>query len=54
MQITLAQLIAGFKAAMTIDGLAAHLDVPVTEVRARLRALTPGEETAIHYAMEGH
>ena len=54
MQITLAQLTAGFKAAMTIDGLAAHLEVPVTDVRARLRALTPCEETAINNAMEGH
>jgi hypothetical protein len=52
MQITLAQLVVGFKSAMTIHGLAGHLGVPVEDVRARFRALTPAEETAINTAME--
>ncbi len=54
MTITTAQLLAGFKAAMTPHELADSLAVPVEDVRARIRALTPAEEAEINEAMEGH
>ena len=51
MNIPIAQLLVGFRSAMTDHGLADHLGVPVQEVRARLMALTPDEESAINQAM---
>lgn len=53
MQITLAQLIVGFKSAMTFKGLAEDLGVSEEDVRARIRALTPEEERTINTEMEG-
>lgn len=53
MQITLAQLIVGFKSAMTFNGLAEHLGVTEEDVKARLRALTPAEEAFINQEMDG-
>lgn len=53
MHISLAQLLFGFKAALTIDDLAAHLGVSVAAVRDRIRAITPAEEAHINTAMEG-
>lgn len=54
MHITLAQLLVGFKAAMTVHSLADILNVTAADVRARIRALTPAEEAEINAAMEGH
>jgi hypothetical protein len=51
MEITLAQLITGFTSAMTIQGLADYLGVPLVDVRARLSALTPDEERQIAQAL---
>lgn len=54
MHITLAQLVVGFKAAMTVHELAVSLGVVANDVRARIRALTPAEEAEINAVMEGH
>lgn len=51
MNITIAQLLVGFKSAMTAQELADHLGVSVNDVRARIRALTPDEEHEINQAM---
>lgn len=53
MNITVAQLLIGFESAMTDTALADHLGVPVQEVRARLRSLTPEEEELINKEMGG-
>jgi predicted ArsR family transcriptional regulator len=53
MEITVAQLLIGFKSAMPIDGLAEHLGVTPQAVRDRLRTLTLEEETCINQEMEG-
>ena len=53
MKITVAQLLAGFKSAMSDTELADHLGVTVQEVRSRLRALTPEEEAHINNEMGG-
>lgn len=53
MEITVAQLLIGFKSAMTDTALADHLGVPVQVVRERLRSLTPEEETDINNQMGG-
>lgn len=54
MHITLAQLLVGFKAPMTVHELADSLEVAADDVRARIRGLTPAEEAEINAAMEGH
>jgi hypothetical protein len=51
MNISIAQLMVGFQSSLTDYGLAEQLGVPVQEVRARLMALTPDEESAINQAM---
>lgn len=51
MKITLPQLVFGFRSGMTMQGLANYLGVPIEEVRARLRVLTPDEESKINEAM---
>lgn len=51
MTITIAQLLLGFKKAMTIRELAEQLGVSETDVRARIRALTSDEEHEINQAM---
>lgn len=53
MEITLAQLVFGFRSGMTMQGLANYLGVPIEDVRARLRVLTPEEEQKIDEAMKG-
>lgn len=53
MEITVAQLLIGFKSAMPINALADHLGVSPQEVRDRLRTLTPDEESYINQEMEG-
>jgi predicted ArsR family transcriptional regulator len=53
MEITVAQLLIGFKSAMPIDGLAEHLGVTPQAVRDRLRTLTPDEESYINAEMGG-
>lgn len=53
MNISIAQLLVGFRSAMTAQGLADHLGVPLQEVRARLMALTPDEESTINRVMSG-
>lgn len=53
MKITVAQLLIGFKSAMSDTDLADHLGVTVQEVRSRLRALTPEEEAHINNEMGG-
>ena len=53
MEITVAQLLIGFKSAMPIDGLADHLGVTPQAVRDRLRTLTPAEEKTINNEMGG-
>ena len=52
MDISLTQLLVGFKSGLTIGGLANYLGVEETAVRARLRHLTADEEQAIDKAME--
>ena len=54
MSITLAQLVVGFKTAMTVNELAGYFHVAVGDVRARIRDLTPAEEAEINAAMEGN
>jgi len=51
MNISIAQLLVGFKSAMTTQGLADHLGIPEKEVRARIAALTSDEESTIHKVM---
>jgi hypothetical protein len=53
MSISIAQLIVGFKSAMTTQGLADHLGIPELEVRARIAALTSDEESTINKEMSG-
>lgn len=53
MEITVTQLVTGFKSAMSDTMLADHLGVTVQEVRSRLRALTPEEEAHINNEMGG-
>lgn len=53
MEITVAQLLIGFKSAMTDTALAEHLGVPAQVVRERLGALTPEEEAHINKEMGG-
>lgn len=53
MKITVTQLLAGFKSAMTDTALAEHLGVPVQTVRERLRSLTPAEEVLINNELGG-
>ena len=48
MEITVAQLLIGFKSAMPINVLAEHLGVTPQAVRDRLRTLTPDEESYIN------
>ena len=53
MDITLTQLMVGFKSGLTLRGLADHLGVEEAAVRARLRNLTADEEATINKEMEG-
>jgi predicted ArsR family transcriptional regulator len=53
MNITVAQLLIGFKSAMPINALAEHLGVTPQAVRDRLRTLTPEEEETITIEMGG-
>lgn len=52
MEITFAQLLAGFRSALTAQGLADRLGVDVSVVRTRLRSLTPQEEQMINEALK--
>ena len=53
MEITVTQLLIGFKSAMPINTLADHLGVTPQAVRDRLRTLTPEEESRINEEMGG-
>lgn len=53
MKITVAQLLIGFKSAMSDKALAEYLGVPVQAVRERLRSLTPEEEAHINKEIGG-
>lgn len=53
MEITVAQLLIGFKSAMPINDLADHLGVTPQAVRDRLRTLTLKEEECINNEMGG-
>ena len=52
MDISLAQLLVGFRSGLTIRGLADYLGVDEVAVRARLRHLTADEEATIHKEMD--
>ena len=51
MDISLTQLLVGFKSGLTIRGLADYLGVDDTAVRYRLRHLTADEEATINLEM---
>lgn len=51
MEITVTQLLIGFKSAMPVEGLAECLGVTPQAVRDRLRVLTPEEEAYINQEM---
>jgi predicted ArsR family transcriptional regulator len=53
MDISLTQLLVGFKSGLTIRGLADYLGVDDKAVRARLRQLTADEEATINKVMDG-
>ena len=52
MDISLTQLMVGFKSGLTLRGLADYLGVDEVAVRARLRHLTAEEEATINKEMD--